>query len=99
MAPSFSCSEDSGLGWVTATLALGTSCCLPQEQLPMVKPRHVGPKVSWEGSKNPAGAEVAASILREGSVLLPAAGGRWVPDAELLLGLLPAATGGPVVSG
>lgn len=73
--------------------------CLVQEQLPMVKPWHVGSEMSWEGSKNPAGVEAAASIPREAPTFFPAAGGQRVPSAEKPLGLLHAATGGPVVPG
>lgn len=33
----------------------------------MIKPQHVGPVMSWEGSKNPSGAEVAATLGGGGS--------------------------------
>lgn len=56
----------------------------------MVKPWHVGPKMPWEGRRNLAGAEEAASILREARSLCPAAGGcDWSQIQKSHLGCCP----------
>lgn len=75
-APSFcSCSQDSGLGWVTATPALRASCCLVQEHL-------LGPKhVMWDPKRLKKGAKTRLEWR-----WLPPCAGKPPPYLQQLMG-------------
>lgn len=96
-APSFcSCSEDSGLGWVTATPALRASCCLVQEHL--LGSNHV----MWDPRCLRKGARARLEWR-----WLPPCSGKPPPYFQQLVGdgsavqvsrwAVPAAVGGPAV--